>query len=103
MDELNLPIRCRKTLVIGVLFQFILNKSTVNLFCLGLKIKYLDLETLIENLVALDLSENFSNSVFIVFVKTCKSLCEKNTFVSSANKINSKVSETLHISLIYTV
>ena len=78
-----------------------MDKSTVNLFCLGLKIKYLDLETLIDNLFALNHSENFSNSVFIVFVKTCKSLCEKNTFVSSANKINSKVSETLHISLIY--
>ena len=78
-----------------------MDKSTVNIFCLGLKIKYLDLETLIDNLFALNFSENFSNSVFIVFVKTCKSLCEKNTFESSANKINSKVSETLHISLIY--
>ena len=78
-----------------------MDKSSVNLFCLGLKIKYLDLETLIHNLFALNHSENFNNSVFIVFVRTCKSLCEKNSFVSSANEINSKVSETSHISLTY--
>ena len=59
--------------------------------------------TFSDNLFAENHMWIFSNSAFITLRSLSKSLSQQNIFVSSANKINLNIFETLQISLMYLI